>query len=292
MQLFKTKLSLFPVIACLLFATQARAIPVSLELALVLDISNSVDKDEYILQRDGYVNAFNNPGIQSAISALPQGVAVSLFFFSTTSTANRLDTGDPDYVMWSAPVVDWTLLQDGSDATAFASQISALARPVVDPDDPKGDTNIANAINTAAAELLGNGFEGRRVIDISGDGIQNTELDGSQPFNGCNGTNSIFNPQLCFDVIDPEVAAAEAADITINGVAITTESAQLAGYFQDHVITSDGFVVVAEDFNAFGDAILGKLGQELVIPIPAAIWLFGSGLAVLLACSRSKERKA
>ncbi len=43
------RLLLFPAFTFLLFAGQVRAVPVTLELALVLDISGSVDKDEYIL---------------------------------------------------------------------------------------------------------------------------------------------------------------------------------------------------------------------------------------------------
>jgi len=267
------------------------AIGVDLELALVLDISGSVDKGEYLLQRDGYVKAFLDPAIQSAIANKPNGIAVSLFYFSTTTTANRLDAADSDYAMWSAPRINWMHLQTPTDVTNFANTIAAETRPVVNPEDPKGDTNIANAINTAASSITNNDFTtNNRVIDISGDGIQNTELNGTQPLGGCNGTSSLFTPELCTNVLSLQVTDAAAAGITINGVAITTESALLTGYFADYVITDDGFVVEATDFNAFGAAISNKIGQEVgVIPVPPALYLFGSGMLGLVAVARRKQ---
>ena len=111
---------------------------VDLELALVVDISGSVDKNEYILQRDGYVNAFRDPAVQSAIASKPNGIAVSLFYFSTTTTANRLNTSATDYVTWSAPVIGWTHLQTVTDVNAFADAIALETRPVIDEDNPGG----------------------------------------------------------------------------------------------------------------------------------------------------------
>ena len=154
---------------------------------------------------------------------------------------------------------------------------------------PGGDTNIANAINTAASSILGNSFtDGDMVIDISGDGIQNTEFDGSQPGGGCNTGSS--TTATCISILTAEVTAAQSDDITINGVAITTASALLAGYFEDYVVTDDGFVVEATDFDAFDAAIRGKIRQEVgVIPLPPALYLFGSGVLVLGAVARRRR---
>ncbi|WP_409559305.1 DUF1194 domain-containing protein, partial [Accumulibacter sp.] len=38
----------------------ANAVPVGLELVLLVDVSGSVDATEYALQKTGYVNAFNS----------------------------------------------------------------------------------------------------------------------------------------------------------------------------------------------------------------------------------------
>lgn len=70
--------ALFAALSTSFLPLPVHAIAVDLELALVLDISGSVNKDEYILQRDGYVNAFLDPAIQGAIASKPDGIAVSL----------------------------------------------------------------------------------------------------------------------------------------------------------------------------------------------------------------------
>jgi len=55
----------------------AQAVPVSLELALLVDVSGSVNATEYNLQKTGYIDAFNNIGLQNAIASLPGGIAVT-----------------------------------------------------------------------------------------------------------------------------------------------------------------------------------------------------------------------
>jgi len=269
-----------------LLMSPAHAVQVSTQLGLVVDISGSVDAGEYNLQRQGYVDAFNDPVIQSLISNSPNGVAVAVFYFSTLATATRTNPSDGDYASWSAPILDWTLLEDGADASAFAAAIGNIARPTVDPFDPKGDTNIADGVRAAANSIMNNGFEGRMVIDVSGDGAQNAELDGTQPPTGCNG--GTFFLDVCLDVVKGQRDAAAAGGITINGLAITTESALLEGYFADNVITDNGFVLVATDFDAFGSAIREKIATE-IIPVPAAVYLFASALLGLGGLARRRR---
>ena len=62
--------------AALLVGGQASAIPVALELALLVDTSGSVTAAEYALQRDGYMNAFLNATVQANIATLTGGIAV------------------------------------------------------------------------------------------------------------------------------------------------------------------------------------------------------------------------
>ena len=44
--------------AALLMATPASAVPVGLELVLLIDVSSSVDNGEYLMQKNGYVSVF------------------------------------------------------------------------------------------------------------------------------------------------------------------------------------------------------------------------------------------
>ncbi|GAA6618952.1 PEP-CTERM sorting domain-containing protein [Scytonema sp. NUACC26] len=125
---------------------------VDTELVLSVDVSGSVDNNEFNLQRQGYVNAFKNPSIQNQIANLPGGIAATLSYWS-------------DNAVQSVP---WTLITNTAQANAFADAIAAAPRASND------NTGIANAINFAQNLLDTNDFIGnRRVIDVSGDGSEN-----------------------------------------------------------------------------------------------------------------------
>jgi hypothetical protein len=82
---------------------------------------------------------------------------------------------------------------------------------------------------------------GRRVIDISGDGIANFGLP----------------PAVARDRV-------VAGGIVVNGLAILTDEPWLAEYYRTNVIGGpSAFVAVARTFDDFADAILRKLMQEI-----------------------------
>ena len=145
---------------CMAIAGQAAAVPVALELALLVDVSGSVDNTEYNLQRQGYVDAFNDPGIQAQIAARPGGIAVT-------------------YIVWSGAneqsvEVGWTHITDATSAGNFATAVSNVTL------DFGGLTAPGSAINFTVPLFSGNGFEGTRlVIDVSGDGTENDGDDTS-----------------------------------------------------------------------------------------------------------------
>src|SRR5258706_12142948 len=84
----------------------AKTIPVDLELVLAVDVSRSIDADEFELQRQGYARAIVNPSVLGAIQSGAIGsIAVT-------------------YVEWSGAdqqktVVDWTLIRDPATAQDF-----------------------------------------------------------------------------------------------------------------------------------------------------------------------------
>jgi hypothetical protein len=132
----------------------AHAVAVSTELQLLVDVSGSVDNTEYLLQRNGYAAAFEDPAIQAAIASLTGGIAVQ-------------------YVEWSGATqqsirVSWTHITDAASANAFAAALRATTRAF------NGNTAPGSAITFADPLFDNNGFEGNRlVIDVSGDGEQN-----------------------------------------------------------------------------------------------------------------------
>ena len=130
-------------------------IDVDLELVLAVDVSHSMDYQEQQLQRDGYVAAFRDPEVRRAIGLGPRGrIAVTYLEWSGADTQHV--------------VVPWTLIDSPLAAEAFAERLAA--RPVA-----RGHTtSLSGALAFAARHLEEGPFRAaRRVIDISGDGINN-----------------------------------------------------------------------------------------------------------------------
>ena len=135
-------------------AAAAENVTVDLELVLAVDISLSMDEDEQRLQRDGYTAAFRNPEIIEAIKSGPNGrIAVT-------------------YVEWSGEsyqriVIPWTLIDGADTAIPFADKLAAA------PIETNYRTSISGALIFATGLFDGNGYEGRKAIDVSGDGANN-----------------------------------------------------------------------------------------------------------------------
>lgn len=133
------------------------ATAVDLELALLVDASGSVSSREFNLHKRGYVDAFNNNAIWTAIDNGSIGsIAASLIYWSGSK---RQQTA-----------VDWTLIDSLAAMNDFADSIELTTRPF------SGMTAIGSALQYGA-DQFSNSFEGsRNVIDISGDGVSNSGL--------------------------------------------------------------------------------------------------------------------
>ena len=191
-------------------------------LVLAIDVSESVSSERYILQHDGIARAFETPLLIDAIAAVPDGIEALV-----------LEWSDPDKI---AVTVGWTRIANRGAAAAFSASVRATQR------SSHGLTAIGSAMRAAAAA-----FDqmpepaGRRVIDVSGDGMAN------------------FG--------EPPVTVRDALvkqGITINGLAILSEEPWLEDYYSRNVIGGPAaFVVVAKGFDSFADAMLRKLVQEV-----------------------------
>ncbi len=223
------------------FVGRADAITVNLELSLLLDTSSSVNNTEFLLQRTGYVNAFNDPTIHALISGAsnPGGIAVNLIYWSGAAQQQQ--------------AVPWTHIQNATDAANFATAIGATARPF------SGVTAPGSAINFATPLFASNIFDSNfRVIDVSGDGAAN---DGAN-------TLTARNNALGAGGID-----------RINGLPILGESGLLA-FYQNNIQGGVGsFTLPAASFADFNAAILQKLtfeignpGGQVPEPASAVIW--------------------
>jgi len=198
--------------------------PVDLELVLAVDCSYSVDSAEFHLQMQGLAAAFRSPAVVAAISANPYGaIAVTV-------------------VQWSGPdsqtvVVPWRLVRDGASALDLSSRIAETPRSTAE-----GATSISSMVQFGLHLLDSNAFDGtRRVIDVSSDGRNNS------------------GPRM--RDLRPLVAF---SGVTLNGLAILNEVATLNFYFEKYVIAGpNAFVVTANDYAAYSDAILNKIVREV-----------------------------
>ncbi len=239
------RIALFVVAATLASAPCARAadVPVDLELVLAVDVSGSVDPEEGKLQRMGYVNAFRSTSVLRAIlSGRYKSIAVA-------------------YVEWAGydyqrVVAGWRRIHDKASAEEFAA---LLAR---EPVRIGPYTSISGAIAFALPMFEDNGFQGeRRVIDISGDGPNNSG-----------------------DYVTTARAKAIRAGVTINGLPIVNDRPSPWGrmpmknldlYYRKCVIGGRrAFLVVANDIASFGRAVRRKLVLEIV-GLPGAIGPLG-----------------
>lgn len=207
-------------------ANVASAEDVDLQLLLAVDVSPSVDADEYALQIHGLADALRDPDVVAAISlAAPNGVAMAL-------------------MQWAGPreqvvSVPWATLRDRASAAAFAERIETVVRPVTN-----GGTAIGDALARGIALLGESGYRAaRQVIDISGDGRTNV---GDSPA--------------------PVRARALSLGMTVNGLVILNEEQQLNTYYYRRVIGGPGaFVLQIQDFEDFARAIRLKLIREIEV---------------------------
>ncbi len=143
------------VIIVLLQTEKARAqTPVSIELVLAVDVSRSVDDDEYDLQMTGIAEAFRHPEIIDLIGQ-QTGVAVTLFQWDEEADRQHM--------------IPWHLLRGPATVLSFAAKVAALERRPV-----RKFTGIGRAIAFGVRLIAENEFAGRQLkIDISGDGRDN-----------------------------------------------------------------------------------------------------------------------
>src|SRR5215471_2520985 len=134
----------------------ARAETVDLELVLAADISDSINDDEFALQRQGYATALSDPKVVDAILSGPHK-SIALTYLEWSDAAQQ------------KVVVDWAVIRSAADAKAFADRILSAPRPF------QGWTSISAAIDFGARQLKSSGVEAERhVIDLSGDGKNNS----------------------------------------------------------------------------------------------------------------------
>jgi hypothetical protein len=223
-------------------APRARAasapVPVDAAIVLAADVSRSIDDEEFALERRGYADAIRSQQLLDAISTGPHG-AIALA-----------------YVEWAGDgeervVVDWAVIRNQNDASAFAAAITAAPRSFI------GRTAIGAAIDFSFALFAESAFDAtRRVIDVSGDGTSNQGRLVTEARDAAVGAGAVINGLTIFN----KKAAAMGGYLAMH----TNPPGGLAQYYRENVIGGAGaFVVPIDDFRTFGEAMMRKLVNEI-----------------------------
>ena len=209
--------------------------PVDMLLVLAADVSRSVTEPKFKLQREGAAAAIAHPDVVRAMTSGPnRRIAICFVEWAT--------------VGMQSVIVDWTVIASAADAKNFGGRLVEVPRSFA------GSTSISGAIDYSVRQLERAPFTSeRRVIDVSGDGNNNSGRSVTEARD-----------------------EALAKGITINALVILTPLSEsfrpehtnppggLEKYFQDNVIGGPGsFTVVAEGHEAFGRALTKKLIQEI-----------------------------
>ena len=214
----------------------AQTTSVDVELVLAVDISYSMDADELALQREGYVKALTSAEF---LNALRQGIhgKVAVTYFEWAGAGEQ------------RVIVPWRVVEGPESAGSVASEIMAA------PIRRAARTSISGALLFGAALFETSGQRGvRRVIDVSGDGANNS------------------GPLVT--IARDEVLS---KGITINGLPVmlkrpsysTMDIELLDEYYEDCVIGGPAaFVVPVKDRDKFVEAIRTKLVLEIATLTP------------------------
>jgi hypothetical protein len=224
-----------PWLAPSLVDSRPSAIPVDTELVIAVDVSNSMDPEEQELQREGYILGLTS---REFLNAIREGINARIAI---------------TYFEWAYDqkiVIPWRLVDSQAAAEAVADELKRA------PYRRAPRTSIYGALQFAKPLFNTSGYNGlRRVIDVSGDGVNN------------------LGPPVT--IMRDEVVE---AGITINGLPIMLQRGRfgsgydynLDAYYEDCVIGGPGaFMIAIHEREQFKDATRNKLVQEIAaLPKP------------------------
>lgn len=203
-------------------------------LALGLDVSASVDAEEYRLQRDGLARALTDPAVVAAFETMPD-IPVRLTVFEWSGYRSQ------------TVLVPWTAIRSRDDLLTIADRLRG-------PSAPRNEnaTALGGAALFAARAFQDVPACWRKTLDLSGDGKNN---DGPTPL------MLASDPRLAGITINGLVIGADPAGPATQRNAHIGE---MVAYFQRHVIRGPGaFTEVALGFEDFAEAMRRKLLREI-----------------------------
>ncbi|MFX0547054.1 DUF1194 domain-containing protein [Roseovarius sp. S1116L3] len=194
-----------------------------LALVLALDVSASVDAEEYDLQRLGLAAALDAPDVRDAILR-GQGGAVALAVFEWSGRFQQ------------QMHLDWSLLTSHADIDRAVLALGNITRSY------EGfPTSVGQALGYASSLLRKAPDCDRRVIDVSGDGINNYG----------------YGPREAYRHFPLR-------DVQVNGLVILGDDPEVEAFYRREVVRGPGaFVELAAGFEGFRAAMTRKLFREI-----------------------------
>lgn len=129
---------------------------VDVELVIAVDVSYSMDPEEQALQREGYIQALTSREFLSALREGANGKIAIIYFEWAGSSDQKI-------------IMPWRLIDGPEAADAVAAEIARA------PYRRASRTSISGALQFAKPLFDNSGYRGlRRVIDVSGDGANNS----------------------------------------------------------------------------------------------------------------------
>ncbi|MBI1774927.1 MAG: DUF1194 domain-containing protein [Proteobacteria bacterium] len=203
--------------------------PVDLAVVLAMDVSGSIDRERWELQRRATAEIISSKEFADAARRGVHGrIAVAVVQWSTRPKT----------------MIGWTVLATEAEFAALALRIQGMQRA------SSGATCLADVLNHAGSLLASwSGNAVRRVIDVSGDGQENCQ------------TEALQNDSYTKTARDRAIAAG----ITINGLPITTAfEPAVAGWYANNVIGGPrSFLIEAKGLDDFARAMRAKLIVEV-----------------------------
>jgi hypothetical protein len=217
--------------AALLGASPAARAQRTVDVALVLavDVSSSVDDDRFKLQREGIAAALDSDDFAAVVSG---------------GASQTIEIAVLEWAEEQRVVVPWTVVHGRADLAELALRLRRSERVWLHPKtDPAGGIAAADRLFASMPRSAA-----RQVIDVSGDGRQNT------------GEISTIESR----------DAAVARGATVNGLPIVLgDDPNVDGWYRDNVIGGPGaFLIVANGYEAFADAFRQKVTLEIAGLVP------------------------
>ena len=203
-----------------------------LALALALDVSSSIDEEEYNFQREGLARALSDPEIIRAFLRAPP-VALFVFEWSSASVQKPL-------------ISDWVVV----DSRDVLADVAKAMRDAPKTERSGGTTGLGSSLAYAGRKLGSAPRCLAQTIDVSGDGRNNSGITPAEAF---------ADPQ--FDSVTVNALVVEGAQ---NNAALYGSDVGLVQWFRQNVVRGPGaFLVVASEYSDYQRAMKAKLLREL-----------------------------